>query len=391
MFSTRVPDLSPNALSLAVAARRARGASFIDLTTSNPTAVGIEYPHGVLDALTDPRALRYEPQPFGPAPAREAVARQQARGARPVAADRVVLTASSSESYALLFKTFCDPGDVVLVPAPSYPLFEHLAVLEGVRTRPYRLEYHETWSIDFSTIDAHLDDRTRAVIVVTPNNPTGSCLRRYDLERLAAICSARSLPLISDEVFADYPVAPAGDAVPGVTGTPGVLTVALGGLSKSAGLPQLKLGWMIVDGPAEMVSGTLARLEHVCDAYLSVSTPVQVAAGALLAAGHAVRRQIADHILLNYGTLIGGARGATSCRVLPVEAGWSAVVQLPATMTDEARALQLLDAGVLVHPGYLFDFEREGFIVISLLPPAALFRQGVSTLFEVVEPGSAAP
>jgi alanine-synthesizing transaminase len=388
MFASRVPDLTPNALSRAVARMRAERRAFTDLTQSNPTDAGIHYPDDLLVPLADARALRYDPQPFGLPAAREAVAADYARRGVTVAAERVMLTASSSESYSMLFKLFCDPGDAVLVPAPSYPLFEQLAALEQVRIGTYRLEHHGTWSIDLPTVASAIDARTRAILVVAPNNPTGSCLRRADLEALAELCRVRRLPLIGDEVFADYPVEPAADAVTSVLGLPGVLGVALGGLSKSAGLPQLKLGWMALDGPDPEVQGALDRLELIGDTYLSVSTPVQVAAAALIAAGAAVRARISDRILLNYAALQRAARAAPSCRVLPVEAGWSAVVRAPATLTDEARALQLLEeAGVLVHPGYLFDFDREGYVVISLLPRPDEFQQAAATLFDAIERG----
>jgi alanine-synthesizing transaminase len=386
MFSSRLPDLSPNALSRAVADLRREGRAFIDLTESNPTAAGLDYPADLLAPLADPGGLHYEPQPFGLQPARAAVAAEYARRGQDVPPGRIVLTASSSESYATLFKLFCDAGDNVLVPAPSYPLFAHLAAFEHVGIRPYRLEHHGAWSIDIPSVEAALDGRSRALLVVAPNNPTGSCLRRADLEALAHVCRSRRLPLIGDEVFADYLVAPADDAVTSVLGQPDVLAVALGGLSKSAGLPQVKLGWMALDGPAGEVDAALARLELICDTYLSVSTPVQVAAGALIARGAEVRAKISDRILLNYAGLLDRAASAPSCRVLPVEGGWSAVVQIPATMSDEARALELLTrAGVLVHPGYLFDFEREGYVVVSLLPRPDEFRQAVIRLFDAIE------
>jgi alanine-synthesizing transaminase len=388
MFSSRLPDLSPNALSRAVAGMRRDGRAFVDLTASNPTTVGIEYPADLLAPLAGAGGLRYEPRPLGLPSARAAVAGEYARRGQAVPPERVVLTASSSESYSILFKLFCDPGDTVLVPAPSYPLFEHLAALEHVRVRPYRLEHHGTWSIDLATVEAGVDARTGAIVAVAPNNPTGSCLRRADLHALAAICRAHRLPLVGDEVFADYPVAPAADAVTSVLGLPGVLSVALGGLSKSAGLPQVKLGWMALDGPAAELDAALDRLDLICDTYLSVSTPVQLAAGALIAGGAAVRGSISDRILLNHAALLEAARCAPSCRVLRVEGGWSAVVQVPATMTDEARALELLqEAGVLVHPGYLFDFEREGYLVLSLLPPPGEFRQAVANVFDTIERG----
>jgi aspartate/methionine/tyrosine aminotransferase len=386
MFSTRVPtDLTPNRLARAVEASRLRGVALIDLTETNPTRVGLDYPPTLVEALAAPAALRYEPHPFGLPEARRLVAFTYASAGRLVEADRVVLTSSTSEAYSFLFKLLCDAGDEVLVPVPSYPLFDHLSRLDGVTARAYPLEYHGTWSVDLAALEAAAGRRTRAILLVSPNNPTGSLLGRDDLRGIARLCAARGLALIGDEVFADYLLHPRRDAA-SVLDQEDALTFSLGGLSKSAGLPQMKLGWIVAGGPGSLVEAALARLEVVADAYLSVSTPVQHATGALLAAGREVRRLIQHRIERNLEELVVAAAAAPSCSVLRVEGGWSAVVRVPAVAPEESLVLELLERdAVLVHPGYFFDFPREAYLVVSLLPAPAAFREGVARLFARVD------
>jgi alanine-synthesizing transaminase len=387
MFSTRLPvNLDPNRLARSVSQLREQGMPLVDLTNSNPTTAGVNYPDGLLECLEDPRSLVYEPRPLGLAGARDAVAADYARRGVVVTADRIVMTASSSESYSLLFKLLCDPGDSVLVPVPSYPLFEHLASLDGVRIQPYRLELHDRWTLPLDEIGRAVDTRTRAVLVVSPNNPTGSVLTRAETRELHALCARHGLALIGDEVFCDYALEPGPHAGRSVLDERNALTVSLGGLSKSVGLPQLKLGWMAFAGPDGLVEAALHRLEMIADTYLSVGTPVQVAAARLLERGACVRRQIADRVVLNYGVLRTFARPYPSCRVLAAEGGWSAVVQTPAIDPDEERAIALArHKGVLVHPGYFFDFDRDGFFVVSLLVPPDDFRAGVSRMLETFD------
>jgi len=387
VFSQRLPpDLDPNRLTRVVAALRADGVPLIDLTASNPTTCGFDYPLGLLEGLADRRALRYEPQPLGLASAREAVAADYARRSVAVSPDRVVLTASSSDSYSLLFKLFCDPGDAVLVPAPSYPLFEHLARLDGVTARPYRLEFHGRWTLDVHEMSALADARTRAVLAVSPNNPTGSILTRAETRERHAFCASRGLALVGEEVFCDYLLMPDADASPSVLDEEQALTISLGGLSKSVGLPQLKLGWMAFGGPDSLVRPALQHLEIIADTYLSVATPVQVAVSHLLEHGAPVRQQIADRVLLNYNVLRSLAEHHRACRVLPAEGGWSAVVQGPAIMPDEERAIALAqEGGVRVYPGFFFDFECDGYVLMSLLGPPAEFRAGASRVLETID------
>jgi alanine-synthesizing transaminase len=385
VFSNRIAaDLRPNRLAQALEARRRTGLPVIDLTESNPTRAEIEYPRDLLAPLAQVGGLRYAPRPFGSIEARRAAAAEYGRRGITVDAARIVLTASTSEAYSLLFKLLASPGDEVIVPRPSYPLFEPLTALDGLMARPYDLEYHGTWAIDFASVERSIGPRTRALLVVSPNNPTGSFVSRDELERLAAICGPLGVALIADEVFADYELeagAAASAACP--LARRDVLVFGLGGVSKSIGLPQVKLGWIAVAGPEGIVSKALERLELVCDTYLSVSTPVQLAAAELLDRGAAIRRQIAARVAANYVGLKALCVSAPSCRVLRASGGWYAVVQVPTLRSEEELVVDLLTRdGVLVHPGYFYDFPRESFLIVSLLPPEGPFATGVGRMLE---------
>ena len=381
MFSTRVPDdRRPNDLAVALARARARG-PLLDLTVSNPTRVGIQYPPDLLAALAAPAALTYQPAPLGMRDAREAVAATFARRGLRMDPDRIVLTASTSEGYSLLFKLLCEPGrSNVLTPVPSYPLFDHLTRLDGVDQRRYALEYHGIWAVDFECMDAAWTGDTRAVLAVSPNNPTGSVLRASDAAELVARCASRHAALIVDEVFCDYPLG-APNPEPAALNAPSCLVCRLGGLSKTVGLPQVKLGWIALDGPDALVAEAIDRLELIADTYLSVSTPVQIAAASLLDQGGQVRSQILTRLRANDAMLrdvVGGANGAA---VLPAEGGWSAVIRVPATRSEASLVLDLLERdGVVVHPGYFFDFPHEAFLVVSLLPDPDVFARAVRLL-----------
>jgi alanine-synthesizing transaminase len=384
MLSRRLPPhAETNALSRAIAERRAAGRTIVDLTESNPTRAGFRYPPDLLRAFAWEAALRYEPHPFGLASAREAVARDHARRGVAIEPDHVVLAASTSEAYTWLFKLLCDPGDAVLVPRPSYPLFEHLTALEGVRAAPFSLEYHGRWEIDFATLE-DAPSGARALVIVSPNNPTGSHVSAHEVERLCALCRERGWALIADEVFADYPLevdAPLTD----LASHADVLAFSLGGLSKSVGLPQLKLAWLVAGGPPEACARALTGLELIADSFLSVSTPVQIATPTLLECGAAIRAQIHQRVRDNLAILRELARAFPACEVLKVEGGWSAVLRVPATRTEDQLILGLLDAeGIVVHPGYFFDFAREAFLVMSLLPPTETLREGALRLLRYV-------
>ena len=387
MFSNRIAsDLTPNRLSTAIARLREAGIEFDDLTESNPTRVGIDYPGRLLEALAQPSGLTYAPEPFGLPSARDAVAGDFRRRGMSVPRDRIVLTASTSDAYSMLFKLLCDPGDEVLVPAPSYPLFEYLAALDSVQTRTYQLEYHGAWSLDIDGLRRATTDRTRAIVVVNPNNPTGSYLKCAELDALATHCRAHGLALVGDEVFAEYVLDAELPRTSSVLAQRQALTFSLGGLSKGLGLPQLKLGWMVAAGPEEFVRPALERLEVICDTYLSVATPVQAGLPALLTEGAGIRTAIRDRVTRNYRALLKTAPRCPSVDVLPAEGGWYAVIQVPAMQSEESLVLHLLDHDrVLVHPGYFFDFPREAFLVLSLLPRPEVFDRAVSRVLDRVE------
>ncbi len=384
-FSARLPAAgSPNALGRRLGELRTRGVAYDDLTESNPTRAGFDY-GDLLSGLSGRRAYRYDPEPLGAPCARAAVARDCARRGAPVDPAQVVLTASSSEAYGWLFKLLCDPGDRVLVPRPGYPLFEQLSGLEGVRPVAYDLEYHGRWQIDVAGLEAAVTRDTRAVLLVSPNNPTGSFVERTEWEWVRAFCADRSLALIADEVFADYPLQEGATHPTDLAARAEGLTFTLGGLSKSVGLPQLKLGWMVVGG-AE-AGRALASLELIADTYLSVSAPVALAAAELLEGGVAVRSQILARVRRNLAALRESASRHPAAELLRVDGGWSAVVRVPATRGEEELVLGLLEReSVLVHPGYFFDFPREAYLVISLLPPPAVFDAAVARMLGYAAP-----
>ncbi len=386
MFSSRSSfELSPNPLSRALAAARAAGRAVLDLTESNPTQAALDYDaDAILGSLAERASLVYEPAPFGLDAARDAVARNLGVDGVLVDGSRVVLTASTSEAYAFLFKLLCDPGDEVLVPRPSYPLFDHLARLESVTAVPYRLAYDGAWHVDPASLAAAVSSRTRAIVTVSPNNPTGSFLKRDEVDLFAAT----GLPVVSDEVFARYPLRADPRRAPSALAGAGLpLVFALGGLSKLAALPQLKLAWIAVGGDGARARAALERLEVIADAFLSVGTPVQHAVPKLLAAGRVTERAIRERTASNWGWLGEACRHAP-VSLLDAEGGWYATLRLPATRSEEAWALALLeDDGVYVHPGHYFDFEREPYVVVSLLTPEAPFREGTRRLLARVQRG----
>ncbi len=372
-------DLARNELSEALTRVRSAGRRVLDLTESNPTRAALPYEApAILGSLGARGVLVYEPASFGLVAAREAVASHLG-----VAPGRVVLTASTSEAYAFLFKLLCDPGDEVLVPIPSYPLFEHLARLETVRPVPYRIAYDGAWHLDLDSVRTAVGPRTRAIVLVTPNNPTGSILKRGELAALAEL----GLPIVSDEVFAGYTL-DARTEPPRASSAleaQGALVFALGGLSKLAALPQMKLAWTVVGGPDALAGAALARLEIIADAFLSIGAPVQHALPALLASRTGVTAEIVARTRDNLAFLR-GALGGKATSVLDVEAGWYATLRVPGTRSEEQWTLVLLEQdGVYVHPGHFFDFESEAYLVASLLTPQAVFREGIERLVARVE------
>ena len=361
-----------NALTRALAARRLLGRTTLDLTESNPTQVGLPLNQAaILAALAQPAALVYEPHPQGLMVAREAVARYYAGKRVIVHPGRVLLTASTSEAYSLLFKLLCDPGDAVLVPEPSYPLFGWLTALEAVQPMPYSLRWDGEWHLDAGLLRAALDaaPRAKAILVVNPGNPTGAFLKQEERGAVARLCRERGLALISDEVFADFAQGDDARRVETVAAHDDVLSFALSGLSKVAGLPQLKLGWCVVAGPQREAERAMEQLDMVADTYLSVSTPAQVGAPAFLELRHDFQRALRGRLSRNRAALRALHASNAPWDLLPAEGGWMAVLSVPRSRSEEEWALALLDAGVLVHPGYFFDFPDGAHLIVSLLPP----------------------
>jgi hypothetical protein len=383
MLSNRLPEhAETNALSRAVASLRRDGTPIVDLTESNPTRVGIAYPTDLLSGLGDERALRYEPHPLGIALARQAVANDFARRGVDVDPDSVVLAASTSEAYTWVFKLLCDPGTSVLVPQPSYPLFEHLTRLESVRAVPYNLTYHGRWEIDFDSVAAAPAD-TKVLLLVSPNNPTGSYVSRREASLLADLCRERGWAIVADEVFAEYPVETEMPVTESVRDHP-VLSFTLGGASKLLGLPQIKVAWMLVSGPRVVRDKAMAGLELIADTFLSVGTPVQVALPELFDRAGVVRQAIQNRLARNMRCAREVARRYPSCDLLAVEGGWSAVIRVPAVRGEETLVIDLVRREhVLVHPGYFFDFPHEAFLVISLLPPEDVFSDALNRILRV--------
>ena len=303
----------------------------------------------------------------------------RARG-RSLDISRILLTASTSEAYAYLFKLLANPGDQVLVLRPSYPLFEFLAHMESVEPRQYPLVYHGAWSIDLDALGGAITDRTRALVLVNPNNPTGSYVKRHELEALVRLCAERHIALISDEVFSDYALAPDESRVETLAGVEECLAFSMSGLSKIAGLPQMKLGWIVASGPEDLRREAFEKLEWIADTYLSVSTPVQCAAARLLQVGDAIQRQIRDRCAANLAAAR-KALAASAGNILTVEGGWYITVQVPQIRSEEEWTLELLEReDVLVQPGFFYDFETEAFLIVSLLTAPAVFNEGLKRL-----------
>jgi alanine-synthesizing transaminase len=376
MFSSRFHwDFRQNRVTELLEAKRRAGVRVLDLTESNPTRAELAHPDTVVRAFDDPRVLAYYPAPAGMDEARAAVAQYYARRGQKVAPDRILLTASTSEGYAYLFKLLADPGDHVLVPRPSYPLFEFLATMENVGVRQYPLRYHGEWSIDFDALRELIGPRTRAIVLVNPNNPTGSFASPAEVEQLASL----GLPLISDEVFADYTFDGGFETLLDARAP---LVFTMSGLSKAAGLPQMKLGWIVVG--VERRGEAMERLEWIADTYLSVGTPVQCAAARLLEAGESVQQQIRERTAANLCHARDTLRGSAA-DVLDVQGGWNIVVKVPRVRPEEEWVLELLEKqDVLVQPGFFYDFEQEAYLVLSLLTPPHIFREGVGRLKEML-------
>jgi len=383
-------NLIPNAYSEALAAHRRAGRKLLDLTVSNPTIVGLHYSYAeLLSSLVHREALTYEPQPKGLLIAREPIAHYYAEKGSDLTPEDLILTTSTSEGYSYVFRLLCNPGDAVLVCIPSYPLFEFLGDLQDVKLVPYELVYDHGWQIDFHSLQSAIDGahragtQCRAVLVVHPNNPTGSYVKRHEVEELNRICNATGLAIVADEVFLDYGLT----AAPSITFTSNtnVLTFTLSGLSKISALPQMKVAWVATSGPAALKADALSRLEVIADTYLSMNTPMQWAIPAMLDQRHDIQRQLLTRIRGNLEELDSQLARQSLCRRLDVEGGWYAVVRVPVMATDEEFAIALLrQIGVVVHPGHFYGFVADGYIVMSLITPREEFSEGITRLLTFV-------
>ncbi len=376
-FSRRT-DWNTEESELARAYRRRvqAGLAVADLTASNPTRCGFVYEEGLLAALADERALDYDPQPRGLLCAREAVCAYYAGHGVTVAPEQIVLTTSTSEAYSFLFRLLCDTGSEILVPQPGYPLFDFLAGLDDVVLKPAPLIYDYGWQIDPEGVRRAITPESRAIVLVHPNNPTGHFTKPWEAEELGRLCRQHGLSLIVDEVFLDYGFGDGGRSF--AAGLEGVPVFVVSGLSKIAGLPQMKVAWVVATGPAR--SEALDRLEVIADTFLSMNAPVQGALPRWLEGREAIQRQIRERVAANLAELDRQLGGQEAIRRLEVEGGWYAVLRIPALQPDEQTVLDLLERGVWVHPGYFFGMEASGWLVVSLLGSARDFSTGVATL-----------
>ena len=385
MFADRTNwNLSSNRLSEVLARHAGSGHKFLDLTASNPTECGFRYDAKLISAsLQHPAILEYHPDPSGLASARKAVRDYYAALSAGVAVDDIVLTTSTSEAYSFAFRLLCGPGDELLIPAPSYPLFDFLADILDVKLVRYALFYDHGWHIDFHALKQAVTPRTRGVIVVHPNNPTGHFTKPAEVEQLIGICASHDLAIIADEVFLDFTLNFHPHSF--VTNN-GALTFTTSGLSKISGLPQMKLAWLIVAGPEERKKEALARLEVIADTYLSLNTPIQLAAPALLEQRHNFQPQVMARVRHNLAELDSQLAKQTTCSRFQVEGGWYAVLRVPATRSDEDLAIELLEKhDVYVHPGHFYNFPAEGYLVVSLITPEAEFAEGIGRLLASLE------
>jgi alanine-synthesizing transaminase len=385
MFAKRTNwDLTPNRLGEALAAHRAAGKPLLDLTVSNPTECGFVYKDAeILQALSDPRALSYEPNPRGLESARRAVAAYYAKRGESVAIEDIFLTTSTSEAYSYAFRMLCDPGDEILIPSPSYPLFDFLAEIQDVKLVRYPLLYDHGWQMDFHALEQAITPRTRGVIVVHPNNPTGHFTKDSEMAKLNAICLMGDMAVIADEVFLDFGLE--GNRVASFSANSASLTFTLSGLSKISGLPQMKAAWLTVSGPREKKREALARFEVIADTYLSVNAPVQLAIPVFLDQRRTFQEQLLARVRQNLSELDRQLSQQKSCSRLEVEGGWYAVLRVPAIRSDEELALELLkSSGVSIHPGHFYDFSSEGFLVLSLITPRETFARGVAGTLQLL-------
>jgi alanine-synthesizing transaminase len=396
MFAKRTNwNLETNRLSAALEAHRAAGKPLIDLTVSNPTECGFQYDEeAILNALRNPASLKYEPNPRGLEVARGAVCeyyaerevvreKHERRGVS-LPKEDIFLTTSTSEAYSFVFRALCDPDDEILVPEPSYPLFDFLADIQDVRLKRYPLVYDYGWQIDLHALEQAITPRTRGVIVVHPNNPTGHFCKPEEMRKLNEMCAAREIAIIADEVFLDFAVNGKGPAT--FAANSKALTFTLSGISKICGLPQMKAAWLIASGPKAPQSEALARLEVIADTYLSMNAPIQLALPILLRQRDGFQKQVLARVRENLAELDKQLAAQKLCTRLEVEGGWNAVIRVPATRSDEELVLDLLAKnGVYVHPGHFYDFPSAGTLVVSLIAPRRVFTEGIARLLSEIQ------
>lgn len=384
MFAKRTAwNLATNELSQTLTRLRNSGKQIVDLTISNPTHCGFATDSdAILKALANPASLTYEPDPRGLESARRAVSAYYAEHGVQAPIESLFLTTGTSEAYSFAMRLLCEPGDEVLVPEPSYPLLGFLADIEDVKLVPYPLVFHDGWQMDLSALEEKITRRTRAVVVIHPNNPTGNYCRAEDAARLTALCSERGLAIIADEVFLDFAVE--GPTRPSFAGNSEALTFTLSGLSKIAGLPQMKASWMLVSGPEPFRRSALERLDVIADTFLSMNAPIQTAIPGFLALRADFQRQLLSRVRENLAELDRQLDGSSFCRRLPVEGGWYVVLCLESSGSDEDFAIELLSRkGVYIHPGHFYDFPGEGYLVASLIGPSADFAEGIGRLISL--------
>jgi len=383
MFATRTNwNLAENRLTLALAEHHRGGRPLFDLTLSNPTQCGFTYDESaILKALHSPASLRYEPAAQGLLSARETVAAYYREKNTAVSPSDLLLTTGTSEAYSYLFRLLCNPGDEILVPSPSYPLFDFLADINDVRLIRYPLLYDHGWQLDLSSLERAITSRTRAAIVVHPNNPTGHYTKPNEQSQLSAMCAKNNLAIIADEVFLDFAVQ--GIAAPTFAAQNAALTFTLSGISKLCGLPQMKSAWLAISGPNTLRNDARARLDVIADSYLSMNAPVQHALPSLLATRFRFQSQLLARVRTNLAALDEQLAGQSHCSRLVFDAGWNVIVRVPAAGSDEELALALLaQHGVLVHPGHFYDFPQDGYLVLSLIVPEKDFAEGTHRLLK---------
>ena len=386
MFANRTNwNLTANRLSEALARHRASGKALLDLSTSNPTKCGFQYAsHAIMRALCSPRTIEYRPDSKGLESARRAVAGYYVERGSKMAAGNMVLTTSTSEAYSFVFRLLCNPGDEVLIPRPSYPLFDFLADIQDVKLKPYPLIYDHGWQIDFHALQEAISERTRGIIVVHPNNPTGHFTKPEELTAINQICAKREIAIIADEVFLDF--SSLSQPPFSFVTNQETLTFAMSGLSKISGLPQMKFAWLAVNGPEAVRREALARLEMIADTYLSMNAPVQLAAPIFMEMRHGFQQQVMARVRANLAEFDRQLAEQKQCSRLEVEGGWYAVLRVPATRPDEDLALELLEKqDVYVHPGHFYDFPQDGNLVVSLITPEKNFAEGLKRLLAIQE------